>query len=158
MGRLEGKIALITGASSGIGLASAQAFSAEGAQVILSGRDCEAVDAAVSTIGGNAIGICADVSRMDDLNNLYAEIRRRVERLDVVFANAGIAKIVPFPTCTERDFDDAFDTNVRGLFFTVQLSLPLLKDGASIILTSSIANSRGSPGFSIYSSTKAAVS
>jgi NAD(P)-dependent dehydrogenase (short-subunit alcohol dehydrogenase family) len=157
MGRLDGKIALITGGNSGIGLASAKAFAAEGARVVITGRDRVAVDAAVRDVGGGTVGITADVGRMADLDNLYAEISKTFDRLDVVFANAGIAKVATFQVSTEEHFDNAFNTNVKGLFFTVQKALPLLKDGASIILTSSVANFLGSPGLGIYSATKAAV-
>jgi NAD(P)-dependent dehydrogenase (short-subunit alcohol dehydrogenase family) len=157
MGRLDGKIALITGGNSGIGLASAKAFAAEGATVVITGRDRAAVDAAVHDVGGGTVGITADVGRMADLDNLYAEISKSFDRLDVVFANAGIAKVATFQVSTEEQFDSAFNTNVKGVFFTVQKALPLLKDGASIILTSSVANFLGSPGLGIYSATKAAV-
>jgi NAD(P)-dependent dehydrogenase (short-subunit alcohol dehydrogenase family) len=146
MGRLDGKIALITGGNSGIGLASAKAFAAEGARVVITGRDRVAVAAAARDVGGGTVGITADVGRMADLDNLYAEISKTFDRLDVVFANAGIAKVATFQVSTEEHFDNAFNTNVKGLFFTVQKALPLLKDGASIILTSSVANFRGSPG------------
>jgi NAD(P)-dependent dehydrogenase (short-subunit alcohol dehydrogenase family) len=157
MGRLDGKIALITGGNSGIGLASAKAFAAEGARIVITGRDRVAVRAAVRDVGGGTVGITADVGRMADLDNLYAEISKTFDRLDVVFANAGIAKVATFQGSTEEDFDNAFNTNVKGLFFTVQKALPLLNDSASIILTSSVANFRGSPGLGIYSATKAAV-
>jgi NAD(P)-dependent dehydrogenase (short-subunit alcohol dehydrogenase family) len=157
MGRLSGKIALITGGNSGIGLASAKAFVAEGARVVIAGRNKGTVDAAAREVGEGTVGIAADVARMSDLSNLYTEISKTYDRLDVVFANAGTVDVVPFQASTEEHFDNTFNTNVRGLFFTVQKALPLLRDGASIILTSSVANFRGSEGLNVYSASKAAV-
>lgn len=157
MGKLEGKVALITGGSSGIGLASAKAFAREGAQVVITGRDQAAIDAAVAQMGQGAFGIQGDVANLQDLDRLYAQIGERFGRLDVVFANAGIVTLAPFGEISEAHFDREFAVNVRGLFFTVQKALPLLKDGGSVILTSSIAHLTGTPGYNVYAATKAAV-
>jgi len=155
MGRLDNKIALITGGNSGIGFAAARLFAAEGAQVIICGRDKQAIEVAASELG--VTGLHADVSSLSDLDRLYAEIGKRFGHLDIVFANAGVANLIPFADVTEQQLDSMFAINVKGVFFTVQKALPLLKDGSSIVLTSSIANSRGTPLFSVYSATKAAV-
>jgi NAD(P)-dependent dehydrogenase (short-subunit alcohol dehydrogenase family) len=155
--KLHDKVALVTGGSSGIGLATAKEFAHEGAQVVVTGRDQSLLDQAIVEIGAGAVGIQGDVSRMEDLDRLFSEIRTRFGRIDVLFANAGVASVIPFDEVTDSQFDREFDINVRGLFFTVQKALPLLSDGASIILTSSIAGLLGTAGMSIYSATKAAV-
>jgi NAD(P)-dependent dehydrogenase (short-subunit alcohol dehydrogenase family) len=155
--RLKRKIALITGGNSGIGLASAKLFASEGAKVVIAGRDGTAIDRAAAEIGGNAIGIKCDVSGLGELDALFQQVRERVGSLDIVFANAGIMSVSPLQNSTEEHFDREFDVNVKGVFFTVQKSLSLLKDGGSIILTSSIANFRGTSGLNVYSATKAAV-
>jgi NAD(P)-dependent dehydrogenase (short-subunit alcohol dehydrogenase family) len=157
MGKLSGKIALITGGNSGIGLASAKAFVAEGAQVIITGRRQSALDAAVAEIGAGAVGVQGDVGKLEDLDRLYAEIGQRFGRLDIVFANAGALSLSPFEAVTPEQFDQEFDVNVRGVFFTVQKSLPLLQDGGAVILTSSVAHYTGNPGYSVYAAAKAAV-
>jgi NAD(P)-dependent dehydrogenase (short-subunit alcohol dehydrogenase family) len=157
MGRLEGKVALITGGSSGIGLATARRFVNEGAYVFITGRRGAEVDAAVAEIGSNLTGVQGDVSNLGDLDRLYAQIKREKGTLDVVFANAGVAKYAPLGTITEELYDSIFDINVKGLVFTVQKALPLLPDGASIILNASIVGSKGLPSNSVYSATKAAV-
>jgi NAD(P)-dependent dehydrogenase (short-subunit alcohol dehydrogenase family) len=157
MGKLNGKIALITGGNSGIGLASAKALVAEGAQVIITGRRKAMVDQAVTEIGHGTIGITGDVSNLSDLDALYAEIKSRFGRLDILFANAGLAKLTPLDQVTEAQFDQEFNINVKGLFFSVQKALPLMPNGASIILNASIAAHAGMPAFSVYSATKAAV-
>src|SRR6266850_3523610 len=138
MGKLEGKVALVTGGSSGIGLATARRFVAEGAYVFVTGRRETELAAAVAEIGREVTGVRGDVSNLSDLDRLFAQIEREKGTLDVVFANAGIAKYAPFGAITEELFDSIFDINVKGLLFTVQKALPLLPDGASIILNASI--------------------
>jgi len=157
MNTLDNKVAVVTGGSSGIGLATAQRFIAEGAQVVVTGRNQEALDAAVSTLGGRATGIRGDVANLDDLDRLFAQVRERFGRIDVLFANAGVAPFVPFRAVTEEHFDRLFNINVRGLFFTVQKALPLLSDGASVILNASVVAQVGLPNTSVYAATKAAV-
>src|SRR3979411_1234115 len=157
MGKLEGKIALVTGGNSGIGLATAKQFVNEGAYVFITcGRDPE-LAAAVEEIGKNVTGVQGDVSNLGDLDRLFAQIKREKGKLDIVFANAGVAKFAAFGAITEELYDWTFDNNVKGLLFTVQKALPLLPDGASIILNSSIVASKGLPINSVYSATKAAV-
>jgi NAD(P)-dependent dehydrogenase (short-subunit alcohol dehydrogenase family) len=157
MGKLEGKIALVTGGSSGIGLATAKAFVSEGAHVYITGRRETELAAAVKEIGRDVTGVQGDVSNLGDLDRLFAQIKREKDKLHIVFANAGTAKYAPFGKITEELFDSIFNTNVRGLLFTVQKALPLLPDGASIILNASIVASKGLPANSVYSATKAAV-
>jgi len=157
MGKLEGKIALITGGNSGIGLATAKQFVNEGAYVFITGRRDPELAAAVKEIGRNVTGVRGDVSHLGDLDRLFAQIKREKGTLDVVFANAGIAQYAPFGAITEEHYDSIFDINVKGLLFTVQKALPLMPDGASIILTASIVASRGLAANSVYSATKAAV-
>ena len=157
MGKLEGKIALITGGNSGIGLATAKQFVNEGAYVFITGRREPELDAAVKEIGRNVTGVQGDVSNLADLDRLFTQIEREKGKLDVVFANAGVAKYAAFGKITEQFYDSIFDVNVKGLLFTVQKALPLLPDGASIILNASIAGSKGLPTYSVYSATKAAV-
>ncbi len=157
MGKLEGKIALVTGGNSGIGLATAKQFVNEGAFVFITGRRDAELAAAVKEIGRNVTAIRGDVSNLADLDRLFAQIQREKGRLDIVFANAGVAKLAPFGTVTEELYDSIFDTNVKGLLFTVQKALPLLPDGASIILNASIVASKGLSSNSVYSATKAAV-
>jgi NAD(P)-dependent dehydrogenase (short-subunit alcohol dehydrogenase family) len=157
MGKLEAKIAVITGGNSGIRLATAKRFVNEGAHVFITGRRKPELDAAVKEIGSNVTGVRGDVSNLGDLDRLFAQIKREKGKLDIVFANAGVAKYAPFGTITEEFYDSIFDTNVKGLLFTVQKALPLLPDGASIILNASIVASKGLPTNSVYSATKAAV-
>src|SRR5216117_501187 len=157
MGKLEGKIALVTGGNSGIGLATAQQFVNEGAYVFITGRREQELAAAVREIGRNVTGIQGDVSNLGDLDRLYAQIKREKGKLDIVFANAGGAKFAPFGTITEEFYESIFNINVKGLLFTVQKALPLLPDGASIILNASIVASKGFSSNSVYSATKAAV-
>ena len=157
MNKLEGKIALITGGNSGIGLATAKQFVNEGAYVFITGRRDSELAAAVKEISKNATGIQGDVSNLADLDRLFAQIKREKGKLDVVFANAGIAKYAAFGKITEDFYDSMFDVNVKGVLFTVQKALSLLSDGASIILNASIAGSKGLPTYSVYSATKAAV-
>jgi NAD(P)-dependent dehydrogenase (short-subunit alcohol dehydrogenase family) len=158
MNRLEGKVAVITGGNSGIGLATAQRFADEGAHVFITGRRQNELDAAVRQIGKQATGVQGDVSNLADLDRLYATVKREKGRIDVVFANAGGGDaLVPLGAISEELFDTTFSRNVKGLLFTVQKALPLLLDGGSIILNASIAASKGMPGMSVYSATKAAV-
>ena len=157
MSRLEGKIALVTGGNSGIGLATAKRFVKEGAYVFITGRRDAELAAAVKEIGKNVTGVQGDVSNLGDLDRLFAQIKREKGRLDIVFANAGVAKYAPFGAITEELYDSIFDINVKGLLFTVQKALPLLPDGASVILDASIVASKGLSSNSVYSATKAAV-
>jgi NAD(P)-dependent dehydrogenase (short-subunit alcohol dehydrogenase family) len=157
MNKLEGKIALITGGSSGIGLATAKRFVNEGANVFITGRREAELAAAVKEIGKNVTGVQGDVSKLGDLDRLFAQIKREKGKLDVVFASAGIPNLAPFGKITEEQYDSVFNGNVKGLLFTVQKALPLLPDGASIILNASIVASKGLPDWSVYSATKAAV-
>jgi NAD(P)-dependent dehydrogenase (short-subunit alcohol dehydrogenase family) len=153
---LKGKIALITGGSSGIGLATAKQFVNEGAYVFITGRREQELAESVKQIGKNVTGVQGDVAKSSDLDHLFAQIEREKGKLDVVFANAGITTVTPLGKITENDYDSIFDGNVKGLFFTVQKALPLLADGASIILNASIVASKGLPNWSVYSATKAA--
>src|SRR5882757_6633377 len=157
MSRLEGKIALITGGNSGIGLATAKQFVDEGAYVFVTGRRDSELAAAVEAIGRNVTGVQGDVSNLADLDRLFAQIKRQKGRLDIVFANAGMGRLAAFGDITEELYDLTFDINVKGLLFTVQKALPLLPDGASIILNASIVASKGLPANSVYSATKAAI-
>ncbi len=157
MGKLEGKIALVTGGNGGIGLATAKRFVSEGAYVFITGRRIEELAAAVKEIGKNVTGVQGDVSKLADLDRLFAQIKREKGKLDIVFANAGVAKYARLGSITEEFYDSIFNTNVKGLLFTVQKALPLLPDGASIILNASIVGSKGLPTNSVYSATKAAV-
>ena len=157
MGKLEGKTALITGGNGGIGLATAKEFVNEGAYVFITGRRDPQLAAAVKEIGRNVTGIQGDVSNLGDLDRLFAQIKREKGKLDVVFANAGVATYAPFGRITEEHYDSVFNVNVRGLLFTVQKALPLMPDRASIILNASIVASKGLTANSVYSATKAAV-
>ncbi len=157
MRKLEGKIALITGGNSGIGLATAKQFVNEGAYVFITGRREPELAAAIKEIGSNVTGVQGDVSNLGDLDRLFAQIKREKGKLDIVFANAGVAKFAPLGEITEEHYDSLFNIHVRGLLFTVQKALPLLPDGASIILNASIVASKGLPANSVYSATKAAV-
>jgi NAD(P)-dependent dehydrogenase (short-subunit alcohol dehydrogenase family) len=157
MGKLEGKIALITGGNGGIGLATAKRFVSEGAYVFITGRRKAELDAAAKEIARNVTIVQGDVSKLDDLDRLFAQIKQEKGRLDIVFANAGVAKYAPFGKVTEELYDSIFNINVKGLLFTVQKALPLLPDGASIILNASIVGSKGLAANSVYSATKAAV-
>ena len=156
-GKLEGKIALVTGGNSGIGLATAKEFVKEGAYVFITGRREKELAAAVEEIGENVTAVQGDVSNLEDLDRLFAQIEKDKGKLDIVFANAGIAKFAPLSKITEEFFDSIFNINVKGVLFTVQKALPLLGDGASIVLNASIAGSKGLSSNSVYSATKAAV-
>jgi NAD(P)-dependent dehydrogenase (short-subunit alcohol dehydrogenase family) len=155
--KLEGKIALVTGGSTGIGFATAKRFVAEGAYVFITGRRQPELDAAVKAIGSNVTAIQADASKLADLDKVYVQIKREKGRVDVLFANAGGGEFAPLGSITEEHFDKTFDTNVKGLLFTVQKALPLMPDGGSVILNASIVSIKGMPAFSVYSATKAAV-
>jgi NAD(P)-dependent dehydrogenase (short-subunit alcohol dehydrogenase family) len=157
MGKLEAKVALITGGNSGIGLATAKAFVSEGAYTFITGRREAELAAAVKEIGRHVTGVRGDVSNHGDLDHLFAQIKREKGKLDIVFANAGAAKFARFGTITEELYDSIFNTNVKGLLFTVQKALPLMPDGGSIILNASIGASKGFSSNSVYSATKAAV-
>lgn len=155
--KLKDKIALITGGSSGIGLATAKEYAEQGAVVIITGRNQEALDTAVSEIGNNSYSVRSDVSNLEDLDHLYSVINEKHGKIDILFANAGIAEVAPIEAVSEGFFDRHFNINVKGLFFTVQKALPLLNDGGSIILNASIVGTKGFGNFSVYSSSKAAV-
>ena len=157
MRKLEGKIAVITGGNSGIGLATAQQFVAEGAYVFITGRRQSELEAAVRQIGKNVTGVQSDVSNLTDLDRLYSTVKQQKGRINVLFANAGLGEFAPLGAITEANFDKTFSINVRGLLFTVQKALPLFQDGGSIILSASTAASKGVEGFSVYSATKAAI-
>ena len=157
MGKLDGKVAVVTGGNSGIGLATARRFALEGAHVFITGRRKAELDAAVQALGPRATGVQGDVAVLADLDRLYAVVKEQQGRVDVLFANAGGGEFVPLREITEAHFDKTFNSNVKGLLFTVQKALPLLTDGASIILNASITSSKGTPAFSVYSATKAAV-
>ena len=155
--KLAGKIALVTGGSSGLGLATARRFIAEGATVVVTGRRQAELDAAVGELGGSALGVRGDVSSLSDLDRLYTTIRERYGRLDILFANAGVGAFVPLGEVTEAHFDKHFGINVRGTLFTVQKALPLMAAGGSVVLNGSMVSVKGVPGFGVYAATKAAL-
>lgn len=157
MRNLENTVVIVTGGTSGIGLATAQAFSAQGAAVYITGRKQATLDAAVKAIGGDVTGVRCDVSNLDDLDHLYDVVQQDHSHIDVLFANAGGGEFAPLGAITEEHYQTTFDTNVKGTLFTVQKALPLLRDGASIILTSSTTGTAGTANFSVYSATKAAI-
>ena len=157
MSKLTGKIAVITGGNSGMGLATARLFVAEGAQVIITGRRQKDLDAAVESIGQGAEGVQGDIANLGDLDRLHDHLKSKYGRVDVVFANAGVGNVSPFGNVTEAEYDQTFNVNVKGTFFTVQKLLPLIPDGGSVILNTSIAANSGMEAFSVYSATKAAL-
>ncbi|MGH1352025.1 MAG: glucose 1-dehydrogenase [Methyloligellaceae bacterium] len=157
MSKLNGKVALVTGGNSGIGLGAAQELINEGATVYITGRRQEELDKAVAQIGGDIHAIRGDVTSMADLDGIYETIKGKSGKLDILFANAGIAEMLPLEAVTEDHYDRQFNINVKGVFFTVQKALPLLSDGASVMLTASVASTKGMENFSVYSATKAAV-
>jgi NAD(P)-dependent dehydrogenase (short-subunit alcohol dehydrogenase family) len=156
-GKLEGKIALVTGGSSGIGLATAKEFIKEGAFVFITGRRQAQLESAVAVLGSHAKAVQADASRLTDLDALYQQIQHEKGRLDVLFVNAGGGSFAPIGQITEEQFDETFHTNVKGVLFTVQKVLPLIPDGGAIVLNASIVSVQGNPNFSVYSASKAAV-
>ena len=157
MKRLEGKVAVVTGGNSGIGLAAAKRLQEEGAKVAIAGRSRKTLDEAAKTLGNGIVAVQADVSKLSELDKFYAEVSKKLGKIDVLFVNAGIAKFAPLADTSEGLFDETFDTNIKGAYFTIQKSLPLLNDGASIILNTSVVDSTGNPGMSAYSATKAAL-
>jgi len=157
MGKLDGKIALITGGSTGIGLATAKLFQAEGALVIVTGRNAQGIADAQKELGPKALAIASDTSRLPEITRLIDTIKAKFGRIDILFANAGIAQFQPIGEISESFYDGQFNTNVKGLFFTVQSALPLIPSGGSILLTASVASKKGFTGASVYAATKAAV-
>jgi NAD(P)-dependent dehydrogenase (short-subunit alcohol dehydrogenase family) len=157
MGKLEGKVAVITGGSSGMALASAKRFVEEGAYVFITGRKQKALDEAVKLIGRNVTGVRGDASNLEDLDRLFDTVKREKGKIDILYASAGWGEAVPLGQVTEQHFDAIFDLNVRGTLFTVQKALPLLNDGGSIFMTGSVASLKGFPGFSVYAASKAAL-
>jgi NAD(P)-dependent dehydrogenase (short-subunit alcohol dehydrogenase family) len=157
MKRFEGKVAVVTGGNSGIGLATAKRLHEEGAKVAIAGRSRKTLDEAVRTIGNGVVAVQADVAKLTDVDKLYAEVSKKLGKIDVLFVNAGVAKFAPLAETSESLYDENFDINIKGAYFTIQKALPFLKDGASIILNTSVAGSTGNPGTSAYSATKAAL-
>ena len=157
MGKLEGKVALITGGNSGIGLATAKQFVNEGAYVFITGRREPELAAAVQEIGANAIAVQSDISKLADLDRLYGVVKERKGRIDVLFANAGLGEFAPLGAITEAHFDKTFGINVKGTLFTVQKALPLMPDGAAIVMNASITSIKGTPAFGVYAASKAAL-
>jgi NAD(P)-dependent dehydrogenase (short-subunit alcohol dehydrogenase family) len=157
MKRLEGKVAVVTGGNSGIGLATAKRLQEEGAQVAISGRSKKTLDEAVRTIGNGVLAVQADVAKLQDLDKLYTEVSQKLGKIDVLFVNAGIAKFAPLADTSESAYDEQFEINTKGAYFTIQKAIPLLNDGASIILNTSVADIQGQIGTSAYSATKAAL-
>ncbi len=157
MKKLEGKVAVITGGNSGIGLATAKKFAEHGAKVVISGRDPKTLEKAAREIGGDTLAIRADVADVAELDSLFDQVKARFGGIDVLFVNAGIARFAPLPEVTEADFEAVLDVNLKGAYFTIQKALPLLKDGASVILNTTAAHTLGLPGASVYSASKAAL-
>src|SRR5216683_4446976 len=157
MKRLEGKVAVVTGGNSGIGLATAKRLQEEGARVAISGRSQKTLDEAVKTIGNGVLAVQSDVATLTDIDKLFAEVSQKLGKIDVLFVNAGIAKFAPLADTSESAFDEQFDTNIKGAYFTIQKALPFLNDGASMILNTSVVDRKGSPGTSAYAATKAAL-
>jgi NAD(P)-dependent dehydrogenase (short-subunit alcohol dehydrogenase family) len=156
--RFAGKVAVVTGGNSGIGLAAAQAFAREGASVIISGRDQETIDTAVARIGARAKGIRADLSKLADIRRLIEEVKDQCGRIDVLFANAGVARFAPVAMVTEAGWDEIMNINLKGLYFTIQHALPLMERGSAIVLNASVAAGKGVADSSVYAASKAAVS
>ncbi|EOL8967689.1 glucose 1-dehydrogenase [Cronobacter dublinensis] len=155
--RFSNKVVIVTGGTSGIGLATAKAFASEGAHVFITGRRQAALDDALRQLGDNVTGVRGDMSKLADIDRLYEAVQQRYSHIDVIFANAGGGEFAPLGAISEAHYQETFDTNVKGVLFTVQKALPLLRDGASVILTSSTAGSTGTPAFSVYGATKAAI-
>lgn len=157
MKRLEGKVVLVTGGNSGIGLAAAKRLQEEGAKVAISGRSKKTLDEALQSLGNGLLAVQSDVSKLSDLDKLYAEVSKKLGKIDVLFVNAGVASFAPLGETSEALFDQMFDINIKGAYFTIQKALPFLNDGASIILNTSVADRKGLVGGSVYSATKAAL-
>ena len=157
MKRLEGKVAVVTGGNSGIGLATARRLQEEGARVAISGRSKKTLDEAVKTIGNGVVAVQSDVAKLTDVDKLFAEVSQKLGKIDVLFVNAGVAKFPSLAETSESVYDELFDINMKGAYFTIQKALPFLNDGASIILNTSVAGSKGFAGASAYSATKAAL-
>jgi NAD(P)-dependent dehydrogenase (short-subunit alcohol dehydrogenase family) len=157
MKRLEGKVAVVTGGNSGIGLATAKRLQQEGARVAISGRSRKTLEEAVKAIGNGVVAVQSDVAKLADVDKLYAEVSQKLGKIDVLFVNAGVAKFAPLAETSESVYDEQFDINIKGAYFTIQKALPFLNDGASIILNTSVAASTGTPTTSAYSATKAAL-
>jgi NAD(P)-dependent dehydrogenase (short-subunit alcohol dehydrogenase family) len=157
MKRLEGKVAVVTGGNSGIGLAAAIRLQQEGAKVAISGRSRKTLDEAVKTIGNGVLAVQSDVAKLSDVDKLFAEVSRKLGKIDVLFVNAGVATFAPLAETSESAYDNLFDINIKGAYFTIQKALPFLNDGASIVLNTSVADSTGTVGASAYSATKAAL-
>lgn len=157
MKRLEGKVAVVTGGNSGIGLATAKQFRDEGARVAISGRSQKTLDEAAKELGKDALVVQADVSKLEDTDKLFSAVQKRFGKIDVLFVNAGIAKFVPIDQVSEAHYDEIFDINTKGAYFTIRKALPYLNDGASIILNTSVVSHKGFPAASVYSGTKAAM-
>jgi NAD(P)-dependent dehydrogenase (short-subunit alcohol dehydrogenase family) len=157
MKRLEGKVAVVTGGNSGIGLATAKRLQEEGARVAISGRSKKTLEEAVKAIGNGIVAVQSDVAKLSDVDKLYSEVSRKLGKIDILFVNAGVAKFAPLAETSESLFDENFDINIKGAYFTIQKALPFLNDGASIIFNTSVAGSTGNPGTSAYAATKAAM-
>ena len=157
MKRFEGKVAVITGGNSGIGLATAKRLHDEGARVAISGRSQKTLDEAVKYVGNGLVAVKSDVAKLSDLDKFYATVTQKLGKIDVLFVNAGVAKFVPVSQADETHFDEIFDINAKGAYFTIQKALPYLNDGASIVLNTSVAGIKGTPNASVYSATKAAL-
>jgi NAD(P)-dependent dehydrogenase (short-subunit alcohol dehydrogenase family) len=157
MGKLEGKVAVVTGGNSGIGRATAKEFKEQGARVVITGRDQQTLDEAAREIGGNVLAVRADTSSLAEIDKLFAAVKEKFGRVDVLFINAGIAKFTPLEAVTEELFDAIMDINFKGAYFTIQKALPLLNDNASIILNTSISAHIGMPNSSVYAASKAAL-
>jgi NAD(P)-dependent dehydrogenase (short-subunit alcohol dehydrogenase family) len=157
MKRLEGKVAVVTGGNSGIGLATAKRLQEEGAKVVISGRSKKTLDEAVKSIGNGVVAVQSDVASLTDIDKLFAEVSKKLGKIDVLFVNAGIAKFAPLSDTSEKVFDEQYDINIKGAYFTIQKALPFLNDGASIILNTSVVDEKGTIGASAYAGTKAAL-
>jgi NAD(P)-dependent dehydrogenase (short-subunit alcohol dehydrogenase family) len=157
MKRLEGKVAVVTGGNSGIGLATAKRLQEEGARVAISGRSRKTLDEAVKTIGNGVVAVQSDVAKLTDVDKLFGEVSQKLGKIDVLFVNAGVAKFAPLSETSEGAYDEVFNINIKGAYFTIQKALPFLNDGASIILNTSVVDSKGFEGASAYSATKAAL-
>src|SRR5438105_1155952 len=157
MGKLEGKVAVITGGNSGIGLATAKEFSVQGARVVITGRDQRTLDAAAREIGGDVLAVRADASSLDEIDGLFTTVKEKFGKIDVLFVNAGIAEFTPLEAVTEEHFDSIMSVNLKGAYFTIQKALPLLNDNASVVLNSSVVAHIGLPSASVYAASKAAL-